>query len=163
MYLALVSEIDPAQVLEAADGWDGDVFVVYEEDGKLCARLDVVGDDTAAADRIETAFQEWAGERDGSAEVQRNGDTVAVTACDPGRGADQASDNEVALPFVRASILDSFVSQGMPVPVALCAATEVVSSVEPDILLSGELDDEQAETLRDDVREIVASCADSEG
>jgi hypothetical protein len=163
MYLALVSEIDPVVALEAADGWDGDAFAVYEEDGQVCARLDVVGHDTAATDRIEKAFGAWAAERDGSAEVQRNGDIVAVKACDPGRGAGQASEDEVALPFVRASILETFIGQGMPVPVAICAVTEIASSVEPDILLADELDDDQLEMLQSDVRGIVAACGESAG
>ena len=161
LYLALVSEIDPVQALEAADGWDGDVFVAYEENGQGCARLDVVGTDAAATDRIETAFEAWAGDRDGFEEVQRIGDIVAVKACDPGRQAVQASDDEVALPFVRAAVLGEFVSQGMPVPVATCAANDVTSNVELEVLLADELDDDQLTTLQDDVGELVSACAES--
>ena len=161
LYLALVSEIDPVQALAAADGWDGDIFVAYEANGQGCARLDVVGTDAEATDRIETAFEAWAGERDGSAEVQRTGDIVAVKACDPGRGADQADDDEVALPFVRAAVLADFVSQGMPVPVATCAANDVTSNVELEVLLADELDDDQLSALQDDVAELVSACAES--
>ena len=45
----------------------------------------------------------------------------------------------------------SFVSQGMPVPVATCAANDVTSNVELDVLLADELDDDQLTTLQDDV------------
>ena len=112
LYLALVSEIDPVQALAAADGWDGDVFVAYEEHGQGCGRLDVVGTDAEATDRIETAFEAWAGDRDGFEEVQRTGDDRRGEGLRPGRQAVQASDDEVALPFVRAALLGDSSARG---------------------------------------------------
>jgi hypothetical protein len=155
------TEIDPAQALAAADGWDGDVFVAYEEHRQGCGRLDMVGTDAPATDRVETAFEAWAGDRDGFEEVRRTGEIVSVKACDPGGQAVSAGDDEVALPFVRAALLREFVSQGMPVPVAFCAASDVTSNVELDLLLADQLDEDQLTTLQDVVGEMVGACAES--
>ena len=136
--------------------------MAYEENGQGCAQLDVVGADAEATDLIETAFAQWAGDREGFEEVQRTGDVVAVKACDPGPQADRATDDEVALPFVRAAVLGDFISQGMPVPVATCAANDLTSNIELEVLLADELDEDQLTALQDDVAELVSACAESQ-
>ncbi len=61
----------------------------------------------------------------------------------------------MALPFVRAAVLGDFISQGMPVPVATCAANDLTSNIELEVLLADELDEDQLTALQDDVAEMV--------
>jgi hypothetical protein len=157
-YLALAGAIDPVEALEAADGWDGDSLVTYEQSGQTCAQLDLVGADGEATDRLERAFTDWARDREGFGEVRREGDRVVVRACDPGKHADHASEDEIALPFVRASLLDEFVRQDMPVDVAACTTQRIVVEFPTEVLLADDLPDDELARVQDEVADIVTSC-----
>ncbi|MGH2720730.1 MAG: hypothetical protein ACRDJO_03885, partial [Actinomycetota bacterium] len=41
LYTMLAARIDPADALLAVDGWDGDAYVAFEEDGDTCVRFSV--------------------------------------------------------------------------------------------------------------------------
>ena len=60
LYVILSDRIDPFVALTATDGWGGDEVVVYEHDGRTCARGRVAGDTPADADELRTALSAWA-------------------------------------------------------------------------------------------------------
>ena len=43
-FLVLAERTDAAAALAAVDGWGGDSYATYDQDGRVCARLDFVGD-----------------------------------------------------------------------------------------------------------------------
>lgn len=67
---------------DAARGWGGDAFVLYENDGQRCVSLVLVADTDADLDEMAIAAQDWVDEselaRSGS---QREGDRVTLTGC----------------------------------------------------------------------------------
>jgi len=94
-FLVLAERIDPATALDAVDGWAGDAFVAYEQDGVTCVAMAFVGTDDAATNRMHDALDEWATAMPGGkATVTSEGDGLLVRSCDPGA---QASTNERAI------------------------------------------------------------------
>lgn len=94
-YLLLAERIDPAAALDAVDGWAGDAYVAYEQDGVTCMALAFAGTDDDATARMRGALDDWAAAMPGGkATVARDGDGLLVRSCDPGG---QAATNERAL------------------------------------------------------------------
>jgi hypothetical protein len=85
-YLMLAERIPPLQALQAADGWGGDAYVSYEQDGKTCIDLAWRGDTDKDRDEMQTALDAWtAAMPPGTATDQSDGDLLRVHSCDPGK------------------------------------------------------------------------------
>jgi hypothetical protein len=61
---------------DAAEGWGGDAFVLYEHDDQRCVALSLVADSDGDLDEMATAAQRW---------VEQSGLAEATTQKDPGR------------------------------------------------------------------------------
>ena len=103
-YLMLAERISPQDALEATDGWGGDAYVAFEQDGKTCMRLAWKGDSPTDFDEMHHALDQWAAAMpSGSATVREDGDLLRVETCDPGEGAGTINDRSLdALTLIEA-------------------------------------------------------------
>lgn len=87
-YIVLSSRLDAKAALSVVDGWAGDAFVAYQQDGRSCITADYVGADPAATRAMADALRAWtAAGPEGAAQVVAKGDSVEIQACDPGATA----------------------------------------------------------------------------
>jgi hypothetical protein len=94
--LVLAERIDPLVALQAVDGWGGDAYVAYTQDGKTCMRMAWLGDTSTDDQEMRDALNQWvAAMPAGAASVTSDGGVVQVQACDP--GADAVALNNRAL------------------------------------------------------------------
>jgi Zn-dependent peptidase ImmA (M78 family) len=103
-YLMLAERIPPHDALKATDGWGGDAYVAYEQDGKTCMRLAWKGDSSDDFDEMHDALDRWAAAMPtGAATVRADGDVLRVETCDPGTNAGAANDRSLdALSLIEA-------------------------------------------------------------
>ncbi len=92
-YLMLAERIPPQDALEATDGWGGDAYVAFEQDGKTCMRLAWKGDSPTDFDEMHARARPVGRRacRPASATVREDGDLLRVETCDPGEGRRQPS------------------------------------------------------------------------
>lgn len=70
------------RAVRALDGWEGDWFVVWEQDGDTCIRVDVLLEDTDDVDELVEVMETWTDSRGGRATAERTDDNLArMTAC----------------------------------------------------------------------------------
>jgi hypothetical protein len=129
--VVLAERIDPLKALDAVDGWRGDGYTLYETDGVLCADLLVQGDTDADTEQLHGALVEWAAATPAIASaVARDGDTVAVTSCDPGPDAelDLTGNGARALtyPAARSFLAADEIAFGTDLDGARCLADDLV-------------------------------------
>jgi hypothetical protein len=94
--VVLAERIDPLVALQAVDGWGGDAYVAYTQDGKTCMRMDWLGDTSTDDQEMRDALNQWvAAMPAGAASVTAEGGLLHVQTCDP--GADAATLNNRAL------------------------------------------------------------------
>jgi hypothetical protein len=87
-YLMLAERIPPLEALAATDGWGGDAYVTYDQNGKACTRIAWKGDTSRDLDEMHDALDKWvAAMPSGAATVEAQGDQLLVEACDPGQDA----------------------------------------------------------------------------
>ncbi len=136
LLVVLAERIDLRQALQAALGWGGDAYVVFERDGRTCARVDVGGDTPGDTDEIDAALRAWAdASPDGTATVTRKGDLVGLESCDPGAQAASGSGSSidaVGLASARSQIAVRALDEGANRSEARCYATGVVSELDLD-------------------------------
>jgi hypothetical protein len=85
-YMTLAGYMDARTALLAADGWGGGSIVQFRQGGQTCTRFDVAGQSTSTAQVLHAAFTTWAQTLPlHQATVTWKGQTVVVTACDPGK------------------------------------------------------------------------------
>jgi hypothetical protein len=132
-YMTLAGDMDATTALAAADGWGGGSMTQYRHDGVSCTRLDLVGRTAPQSDALARAFTIWAGalrQREAVAVVTRRGETTAVSACDPGRGATAGPrSREHALDVVderNANMASAYLYADLSPAVALCVADRSV-------------------------------------
>lgn len=156
--VVLAERIDPLLALDAVDGWRGDGYTLYETGGVVCADLVVQGDTETDTHQLHGALVEWAAATPAIAPVvAREGDTVAVTACDPGPDAelDLTGDGARALayPAARSFLAADEIAFGTDLDGARCLADNLVRRYTLDEL-------EAAEAPRDvDARFTAAADA----
>jgi hypothetical protein len=81
----LAERIDPLVALTAVDGWGGDAYVAYEQNGKTCVRIAWQGDTDRDHQEMQDALNQWvAAMPPGAASVTPQGAVLLVQACDPG-------------------------------------------------------------------------------
>jgi len=88
-YLMLAERVPLHDALKAVDGWGGDAYVTYQQEGKTCIRMAWKGDSSDDFDEMHDALDTWAaGMPQGIATVRADGDVLRVESCDPGKDAD---------------------------------------------------------------------------
>jgi hypothetical protein len=116
-FLVLAERIDPLVALQAADGWGGDAYVAYEQDGKTCMRLNWQGDTSTDDREMHDALDQWvAAMPAGVASVQANGALLLVQSCDPGPDTAITLNNRsldaIQVPAARSEFMFEAVKQG---------------------------------------------------
>lgn len=88
-YLLLAERIDPIQAFDAALGWGGDAYAVFERGDRTCIRAGFVGDSRSDEAEMAEALDTWAaampGGRAKAIDVEGH---PGLEACDPGASAD---------------------------------------------------------------------------
>src|SRR5262249_12227971 len=94
-YLMLAARLTPQAALTAADGWGGDAYVGYGDDGRSCARMTFAGRTPADTARMAGALQQWvaAGASSTSAHVTEADGRVGLESCDPGTAVQAGNDD----------------------------------------------------------------------
>jgi len=88
LYVMLAERIDPFVAEQAIDGWGGDSYVAYEQNGKTCVRLDFTGDTSTDDDEMKAALDQWAAALPaGMATISAESGVVHLESCDPGTDA----------------------------------------------------------------------------
>ncbi|HEV2071715.1 MAG TPA: hypothetical protein VGR26_18165 [Acidimicrobiales bacterium] len=78
--LTLQELLDVETAAVAANGWGGDSYVAWDEDGRTCVRIAFAMDTPSDLAELEDAWRQWA-EVHGDATVQSSSELVTVTAC----------------------------------------------------------------------------------
>ena len=88
-YLLLAERIDPIQAFDAALGWGGDGYAVFERGGRACIRAGFVGDSRADEAEMTEALDAWSAAMPGGRAKAIDVDGhPGLEACDPGTAAD---------------------------------------------------------------------------
>jgi hypothetical protein len=131
-WLMLLSERLPAtQALTAVDGWGGDSYAAYDQDGVSCVTLDYRADTPNDLAQMKSALGAWVAKGPkGSAEVSRQDQTLVLHSCDPGKDAAKVasgrSKDALALALTRTYLSLQLVKAHVDVPVARCGADRLV-------------------------------------
>ena len=131
-WLMVLSERLPAQqALTAVDGWGGDSYAAYDQNGVTCVTMNFRGDTPEDLNQMQAALQTWAAKGPkGSVSVTREEATLVFTSCDPGKGAAKVASGKskdgVALALNRTYFSLELVKAGMEVEVARCGADRLV-------------------------------------
>lgn len=130
-YLLLASRLDPQMALAATDGWGGDRYVVYRQDGKVCLNATVQGDTPDDVDQMAKALGAWAAKSPkGTAEVNTSDGAVQFHSCDPGKDAKavggKVTPDLLALPVTRTQLYTQATEAKRSPKQARCFANGVV-------------------------------------
>jgi hypothetical protein len=117
LFLVLGERIDPLVALDAADGWGGDAYTSFQQDGRSCTRIKFVGDTDADTSQIQDALQQWTAQMPaGAASVQSDGDGTLLQSCDPGKDSGLVVNNRaldlVVIPALREELMTSAITDG---------------------------------------------------
>jgi hypothetical protein len=131
LLMVLSERVPTQQALTAVDGWGGDSYAAYEQDGVSCVTVNYRSDSPEDLTQMQTALQAWVAKGPkGSASVVRQDVTLAFTSCDPGKDAAKVASGKsmdaVALALSRTYLSLELVKGGMDVKVARCGADRLV-------------------------------------
>ncbi|MDQ4055724.1 MAG: hypothetical protein M3237_23945 [Actinomycetota bacterium] len=128
--LVLAERIPLLQALDATDGWGGDAYVSFEYAGRTCVQIAYEGDSAADVKQLSAALERWiAALPDSRATVERAGDGLLFTSCDPGAAADvgtDSSDDALGLALTRTYAAIGLLSSGADKEPARCIADSLV-------------------------------------
>src|SRR4051812_40800313 len=94
LFVVLGERIDPLAALQASDGWGGDAYVAYQQNGKTCMRIDMRGDTETDTNELRNAFDEWTKAMPAdAATVSSDGGVLHLQTCDPGANSDLILNN----------------------------------------------------------------------
>jgi hypothetical protein len=149
----------------AVQGWMGDQFVSYRQNGQVCVALSVLDDNPTSAAALTRAARAWASHLT-SASASQSGKTVDFQACDPGpawRPSTHVADPYQAL-AVRSVILYQLITDGqLPATAATCATDQLMTTIGPQKLQDAEQSSDPNspadQTLRSALPRAVANCA----
>jgi hypothetical protein len=148
-WLMLLSERLPTtRALTAVDGWGGDSYAAYEQDGVSCVDLDYRGDTPEDLDQMNAALQAWVAKGPkGSAEVTQEDQTLLLHSCDPGKDAAKVasgrSKGALTLALGRTYMSLQLVKAGLELPVARCGADLLVREFTPAQLNDPHIDQQR--------------------
>jgi hypothetical protein len=152
-YIVLASRVDPTRALAAVDGWAGDQYVSYADQGKVCVAARFRGSDDEAARTMRTMLDEWASSMpSGAATVTSiDGRTVAIESCDPGEASAPTADDVstfLTVPAARLAIANEMMVEVDAVfDDAWCVANGVVEQLEVTDLSAAELSAEASQRV----------------
>jgi len=141
LLVVLGERIDPLSALQAVDGWGGDAYIAYQQNGKTCMRLDMKGDTSTDDDELRSAFDEWVKAMPpGAASTSSDGAALQVQTCDPGTDSGITLNNRandvVQLPATRSQFMLEAVKQlGAPVDKAFAFGDCVVRTLGFDLFV----------------------------
>jgi hypothetical protein len=148
LYMLLAERIDPSEALAAVDGWNGDAYVTYRKDDKVCVDAQFAG--ATANDRVELrqALSAWAEAMPaGVAKVAAKGSRAEVTTCDPGTAKSAAvtgaGAKALVLPEIRSYVFGNGLSSGLDHSQAQCASEHVIAAFSADQLNEGSIFEDQ--------------------
>lgn len=125
-YLMLAERLPLRDALAASDGWGGDAFVAYDDEGTTCVKAQYAGRTRTDSRVMEAALQRWVDAApEAKAGVKGNGRIVKFRSCDPGTGATvgaDASEDAVGLALTRTYLSVAMLRGGAPDRVAACVA-----------------------------------------
>jgi hypothetical protein len=151
-YLLIAGRLDAQRAFSAVDGWAGDSFVTYRKaNGQVCISDVLRAADETTAGSLLSMLQDWQSKVPGDhvKAIERDGDLVNVTACDPGGSAEQGLssgyDDVVQSAVTRSSLAALYYEKGTQVPngpngpiftpaQVWCMASRVVSESHADEL-----------------------------
>lgn len=138
MLLVLGERVPFGQAWAAVDGWAGDASISFRAEGRDCIRIRTRLDTTHDAEQLLATSRAWLGDAT-TGEVRRTGDAVVLTSCDPGSDAaprDPDRPRTFDLVQLRAELVASLGANGVPGPVAACAADRLLREEDPAALLA---------------------------
>lgn len=133
LLFVLAERISPQTALTATDGWGGDHYVAYEQDGRTCVRIDYVGDSRRDVTELRSALRTWVarGPR-GAARVTAEGKGLRLESCDPGRksrAGNGGSGDALQLAVARTQIALEVLPGGAPEKFVRCYADVIVKEL----------------------------------
>jgi hypothetical protein len=159
--LVLAERIPLLQALDATDGWGGDAYVSFEYAGKTCVQIAYEGDSAADVRQLDRALDRWiAVLPDSGARVERSGDGLLFTSCDPGAATDvgtDSSEDALNLALTRTYGSIALVGDGFDEALARCLADSLVHTYTVRQLNDPELGVDDP-GVRAKVRELAAAC-----
>ncbi|WP_137293500.1 hypothetical protein [Nocardioides dongxiaopingii] len=156
-YLVLAQRLDPRTALEATDGWGGDAYVSYEDDGRSCVRVAYRGDTPDDVDQLADALATWVAPSP-AARVERDGDGLLFTACEPDTDvpALEGQDLILQLPLTRTAITTQVVEQGGEPDLTRCYVEGIVDRLTVEQLVDpGQGESPEVAAL---VQEVLEGC-----
>jgi hypothetical protein len=145
-WLLVLSERLPAALaLTAVDGWGGDSYAAYDQDGVSCVSVDYRADTPQDLAQMRGALQAWVAKGPkGAAGVTKHDLTLVFHSCDPGTHATKVasgrSKDALALALTRTYVSLQLVKGGLDVGVARCGADRMVRAFTPKQLNDPHLD-----------------------
>ncbi len=164
--IMLGERIEPRRTVDAALGWNGDSYVIFREDDRICLQGTFVGDGEANTTEIADALADWAAAMpSGAASTERTGDAVSVRSCDPGANVPKGTGGGAeasGLLALRASSYAEVYGESGDEEVATCvadASLDLYDRVGTQILdEASELDPELANELTQWAVQMGADC-----
>jgi hypothetical protein len=106
LFIVLAERIDPLVALKAVNGWGGDAYLTYQQNGKTCVRINFQGDTPNDDDEMRTALDQWIQAMpSGAARESTQNGLIQLETCDPGTDSglvvNDRSQTAVALLSVR--------------------------------------------------------------
>jgi hypothetical protein len=145
-WLLMLSERLPtAQALTAVDGWGGDSYAAYEQDGVSCVSVDYRGDTPADLAQMNSALHAWVAKGPKkSAGVTKEDQTLVFHSCDPGKDAAKVasgrSKDALGLALTRTYLSLQLVKGGLDLEVSRCGADRLVREFTPAQLNNPHID-----------------------
>ena len=117
LFVMLGERIDPFRALTAADGWGGDAYTSFEQDGRACIRIAFTGDTDTDTAEMKDALSAWvAAMPAGAASVEDDSGTLLLQSCDPGKDSGLVLNNRaldlVVIPAIREELMLSAMKEG---------------------------------------------------
>lgn len=162
-FLLLADRVDPLDALAVADAWDGDTYVIGERDGTTCVAWSLAFEAASGAGRRDVdpteILEAWADELP-DAEVDVDGQTVEVVACDPGADAEievpGRAEAMLGYPVIRLYLLAEIAAGGFDLErdadLVGCYVDEVLGGLRPEELEDGGPDEERYAELGESAR-----------
>jgi hypothetical protein len=163
LFATVAGHVASRDALRATRAWAGGTQQAWrEENGRVCLGWNVAGDPGDGVAVLERVLGDWASSRPaGSAVVAREGEVVALTACDPGpaaRVASEADVEEAVAVLAGYAGMVAGLSADVEPPVADCVATKLVDELDADVFLAEELFDEELRALGERIVELAGAC-----
>jgi hypothetical protein len=160
--LVLAQRTSLIEALDAADGWGGDSYIAFEQDGLSCVRARYRGDTARDRTQMQEALSRWVAAGPGStASVQRKGQDLVFESCDPGSGAKvgrDASGDALGLALMRTQLAVALVDGAIEEHVVRCYADSLVHAFGTEEFSDPSFDAGQPAVQRK-MQRLLLSCA----